>query len=61
MQSGQLGDVIVAADGKPVHRLADLTDELEQLGVGKAVKLTLDRGGSKTSVSVQIADIGKDR
>ena len=60
MQSGQLGDVIVAADGKPVHRLADLTDELEQLGVGKAVNLTLDREGDKTAVSLQVADIGKN-
>jgi 2-alkenal reductase len=41
--------------------LADLTDELEQLGVGKPVNLTLDRGGEKTAVSLQVADIGKDR
>jgi 2-alkenal reductase len=61
MQTGQLGDVIVSADGKPVHRLADLTDELEQLGVGKAVNLTLDRGGNKTTVSLQVADIGTGR
>jgi S1-C subfamily serine protease len=58
--TGKLGDVIVAADGKPVHRLPDLTDELEQVGVGKSVDLTLDRGGSKVSVSVQVADIGND-
>ena len=42
------------------HRLPDLTDELEQGGVGKSVDLTLDRGGSKVSVSVQVADIGND-
>ena len=59
--TGQLGDVIVAANGKPVHRLPDLTDELEQVGVGKPVNLTLDRGGHQTSVSVQVADIGGGR
>ena len=57
--TGQLGDVIVAADGKPVRRLADLTDQLEQDGVGKTVNLTLDRNGSKKSVALQISDIGK--
>jgi 2-alkenal reductase len=56
--TGQLGDVIVEADGKPVRRLPDLTDELEQVGIGKPVKLTLDRSGQRTSVSVQVADVG---
>jgi 2-alkenal reductase len=55
--TGQLGDVIVAADGKTVHRLTDLTDELEQVGVGKTVELKIARGGSTTTVSVQVADI----
>jgi S1-C subfamily serine protease len=58
-ESGQLGDVIVAAGRKQVHRLADLTDELEEIGVGKTVNLTVERGGSENVVSVQIADIGK--
>jgi S1-C subfamily serine protease len=55
--NGQLGDVIVAADGKPVHRLPDLTDELEQVGVGKPITLGLDRNGTQTSVSVPVTDI----
>jgi 2-alkenal reductase len=53
----QLGDVIVGVDDKPVHRLADLTDYLEQVGVGKSVELTLDRGGSKTKVKVDVVDV----
>src|SRR5215469_8232674 len=56
--SGRIGDVIVAANGMPVHRLADLTDQLEQIGVGKTVDLTIDRNGGKISKSVEIADIG---
>jgi len=57
--TGTLGDVIVAANGKPVRRLDDLTDEIEQVGVGKAIALTVSRGGSRTSVTVEIIDIGR--
>jgi S1-C subfamily serine protease len=56
--TGTIGDVIVAANGKPVRQLADLTNEIEQVGVGKPVALTINRGGSKTSVTVDITDIG---
>src|SRR5262249_6357331 len=31
--TGSLGEIIVAANGKPVHHLSDLTDQLEQVGV----------------------------
>jgi 2-alkenal reductase len=61
MEKNQLGDVIVAVGGKPVHRLTDLTDELEQVGVGKKVQLTLNRNGAKTSVDVDVADVGATR
>src|SRR5215813_3658186 len=40
-RSGTLGDVIVAANGKPVRRMADLTDQLEQVGIGQKIKLTV--------------------
>jgi 2-alkenal reductase len=59
--SGALGDVIVAANDKPVRRLADLTDEIEQVGVGKSIALTINRGGSRTSVTVEITDISASR
>ena len=58
LNSGVLGDVIVAANGKPVRRLADLTEQFEQVGVGKTIELALQRGGNRTSVSLEIADIG---
>jgi len=60
-QTGQIGDVIVAANGIPVHRLSDLTDQLEQVGVGKKVDITLNRAGSKTSADVEVTDIGNPR
>jgi len=61
LQTGELGDVIVAVNGKPVRRLADLTELLEQAGVGSTVQLTVNRGGSRTNISVQVADIGNAR
>lgn len=46
ISSGNLGDVITAAEGKPVRRLSDLTDQIEQLGVGKTIRLSLRRDGA---------------
>jgi S1-C subfamily serine protease len=57
--SGALGDVIVQADGKPVHRLSDLTDQIEQVGAGKSVRITLKRGSETRDVNVDIVDIGR--
>jgi S1-C subfamily serine protease len=57
--TGALGDVIVAVDGIPVHQLADLTDRLEQAGVGKTVELSIKRGDATRSLQMQVADIGR--
>jgi S1-C subfamily serine protease len=54
-----LGDVIVAVNGKPVHRLPDLTEELERVGVGKRVTLAIKREGRDVSVEVDVVDIGR--
>src|SRR5499427_3867467 len=56
--SRSLGDVIVAVNGKPVHRLADLTEELERVGAGKRVTLTIRRSGREQPVEVEVTDIG---
>jgi S1-C subfamily serine protease len=61
LQTGQLGDVIVGVNGKPVRRLAELTELLEHAGVGATVQLEIMRGGARTTVPVQIADIGVTR
>jgi 2-alkenal reductase len=58
-QAGELGDVIVSAQGRPVRRLADLTNTLDRLGVGADVDLTVMRGGQRVAVSVSIEDIGE--
>jgi 2-alkenal reductase len=53
-----LGDIIVRADGRPVHRLADLTNALDRAGVGGHIQLTVQRGQGEIEVSVPVEDIG---
>jgi 2-alkenal reductase len=52
-----LGDVIVAANGKPMIRVADLTSELEQVGVGGKILLMVNRNGQQVEIEVEVADI----
>jgi S1-C subfamily serine protease len=46
-------------NGKPVRGLADLIQELERVGVGKRVTLTVQRDGREMPVDVEVADIGR--
>src|ERR1700716_1930830 len=55
--TGELGDVIVAANGQPVRGLADLAEQVEQAGVGKTIELTLQHGGNRTSKKVEVTDV----
>jgi S1-C subfamily serine protease len=59
--TGQIGDVVVAANGKPVHRMPNLTDQFEQIGAGNKVDLSINRGGNMMSVSLDVADVGSVR
>jgi S1-C subfamily serine protease len=61
LNSGAIGDVIVQADGKPVHRLSDLTDQLEQVGAGKSVRVGVKRGSETRDVNVDIVDVGRSQ
>jgi 2-alkenal reductase len=57
--TGTIGDIITEADGTAVRRLADLTEQLERVGVGKSVKLTVRRGGRTVSIDVPVVDVGQ--
>jgi len=57
-RSGTLGDVIIQANGKPVRALVDLTDQLEQEGIGHKIQLTVRRNGQDRTVETDIDDIG---
>ena len=52
-----IGDVVVGANGKPIHRLSDLNDELEEVGIGNQVDLSIERKGGRTSVSLKVTDL----
>ena len=56
---GRVGDVIIAANGTPVRRLTDLTDQLEASGVGNKVQLTVERDGRRRTVEAEIVDIAR--
>jgi len=47
-----LGDVILAVDGRPVRRTADLLDILSGYDIGQEVVLTVDRGGRRLDLRV---------
>jgi 2-alkenal reductase len=55
--TGELGDIIVAANGQPVRRLADLAAVLQRVGVGNTVTLTIERDGRQTRVDVMVGDV----
>jgi 2-alkenal reductase len=57
--TGEIGDVIVGVNGRPVRRLSDLTAELERAGIGKPVQLTVERDGRQLTLSVTVADVGR--
>jgi 2-alkenal reductase len=59
LNAGAVGDVIVEANGKPVRRLSDLTDILEQIKVDGSVALTVVRDGARRNVSVNVVDVSR--
>jgi len=59
VNANTLGDVIVAADGTPVHKLSDLVDQLEKVGIGHKVQLTLRRADQTRKVECDVVDISR--
>lgn len=58
-QAGELGDVIVSANGQPTRRLSDLTDQLKAVGVGREIELSVKRKDGAVKMRVKIEDIGR--
>lgn len=56
---GEVGDVIVSANGRPARRLSDLTDQLEAVGVGQEIELSVKRRNQPMTVRVKVEDIGR--
>lgn len=55
--TGELGDVIVSANGEEVRRLADLSRILSEAGVGETVKLGVLRDGRVVELSIDVTDL----
>ncbi len=60
-QTGDIGDVIVEANDRPVHRLADLTAAIEEAGLGAGVTLKVERDGRIRQVRVTTAEVAENR
>jgi 2-alkenal reductase len=56
-RTGRPGDIITAANGRPVHTISDLAEVLEEIGIGKMVDLTIVRDGRRRTIAVRIMDI----
>ena len=54
---GTIGDVILAANGTPVHNVAELAAILQQIGIGNTVRLTVLRNGQARTIDVPVADV----
>lgn len=52
-------DVIVSANGQSARRLSNLTDQLEAVGVGRAIEFSVKRNDRPMTVRVKVEDIGR--
>lgn len=59
VERGALGDVITQANGSPVASVSDLSKELQKVGIGKPVDLTVVRNGRARRVTVMVEDLNK--
>ena len=57
LERGVLGDVITSVNGKKVASVSDLSQRLQEIGVGGIAKLTVSRDGIERSVSVVVQDL----
>ena len=57
--AGTIGDVIVSANGQQIRRLSDLTEQLEAVGVGREIELSIRRNDRPMTVRVKVEDIGR--
>jgi 2-alkenal reductase len=55
--SGNLGDIIIAVNGKRVETLSSFVAELDRAGIGNSVDLTVSRDDVQRHVKVQVIDL----
>ena len=59
--TGTQGDIITAANGVPVRSPFDLTNQLERVGIGGTIDLTVRRDGKTSTMGVSIVDVDQAR
>ena len=55
----EVGDVIVAVNGRPIESLPTLGAELDRVGVGEVADLTVMREGKERRVKVKVVDAAR--
>ncbi|MCB1511746.1 MAG: trypsin-like peptidase domain-containing protein [Hyphomicrobiaceae bacterium] len=58
LQNDRIGDIIMAVNGQRTRSIAELSRALETVGIGKSAKLTILRGNTQQTISVEVIDIG---
>jgi len=56
-RSGELGDIIVAVNGRPVPTLSSFVAELDRAGIHNQAELSLRRGETERRVKVRVVDL----
>ncbi len=56
-QTSTLGDIIIAVNGKRVKTVAELSLEMDKIGIGNTSTLTVLRGGLRVDLQMAIMDI----
>ena len=58
-QSGNVGDVIVAVNGRAVEALPNFGAELDRVGIDEVAELTVIRDGKERRVKVKVVDLAR--
>jgi 2-alkenal reductase len=56
-RTGELGDVIVAVDGRRVETVSQFATELDRVGIDNTAELTVVRDGKQRQVRVRVIDL----
>ena len=58
-RTGNLGDVIVAVNGRRVETLSSFVAELDKVGIDNLAELTVQSGKKERKVRVKVVDVGR--
>ena len=58
-QTGNVGDVIVAVNGRPVESLPNFASELDRVGIDEMAELAVIRDGKERRIKVKVVDLAR--